>query len=225
MINIQKEAFIEFEANEWFERNIEAINNFNKNDDLACGLVKKYSLKPKNILEIGSSSGHRLNGLHEIIGDDCKYYGIDPSKKAIDFGSEKYKNLNLELGTADNLNTFKNESIDLVIVGFVFYVIDRQLLLKVVSEIDRVLTKNGLLIIVDFFSEIPKKNKYHHIKNFDAYSFKQNYHDIFISTNMYSLIDFNTASHSLNKSMPDLLDYNELYTCSLLKKNINDGYK
>lgn len=157
MNNIQKQAFLEFEANEWFERNIEAINNFNKNDDVVCNLVKKYILKPQKILEIGSSSGHRLNGLKEILGDDCKYYGIDPSGKAVDFGSKKFKNLNLTLGTADNLNSFENESIDLVIVGFVFYVIDRQLLLKVISEIDRVLTKNGLLIIVDFFSEIPKK--------------------------------------------------------------------
>lgn len=225
MNNLQKEAFLEFEANKWFERNIEAINNFNKNHDVVCNLVKKYSLTVQNVLEIGSSSGHRLNGLQEILGDDCKYYGIDPSKKAVDFGSEKFKNLNLKLGTADNLNTFENESIDLVIVGFVFYVIDRQLLLKVVSEIDRVLTRNGLLIIVDFFSEIPKKINYHHIKDFEVYSFKQNYHDIFISTKMYSLIDFNTASHSLNKFLPDLLDYNELYTCALLKKNINDGYK
>jgi len=225
MNNIQKEAFLESEANDWFDRNVEAINNFNKNDDVVCNLIKKYSLNPRKILEIGTSSGHRLNGLYEIIGDDCKYYGIDPSKKAIEFGTEKFKKLNLEIGTADNLNNFENESIDIVIVGFVFYVIDRQLLLKVVSEIDRVLSKNGMLIIVDFFSEIPKKNKYHHIKNFEAYSFKQNYHDIFISTKLYSLIDFNTVSHSLNKLLPDLLDYNELYTCALLKKNMYEGYK
>jgi ubiquinone/menaquinone biosynthesis C-methylase UbiE len=208
MSNLQKEAFLEFEANQWFDRNIEAINSFNINEDVVCKIVKKYSLNPQQILEIGSSAGHRLNGLREIIGDNCNYYGIDPSKKAIDYGTQKFKNLSLKIGTADNLNSFENESIDLLIVGFVFYVIDRQLLLKVISEIDRVLTKNGLLIIVDFFSEIPKKNEYHHIKDFKAYSFKQNYHEIFISTKMYSLIDFNTASHSLNKSLPNLLDYN-----------------
>ena len=113
----------------------------------------------------------------------------------------------------------------MLIVGFVFYVIDRPLLLKVISEIDRVLSKNGLLIIVDFFSEIPKMNTYHHIKDFQAFSYKQNYHEIFLSTKMYSLIDFKTKSHTLDKSLPNLLDYNELYTCSFLKKNINEGYK
>jgi ubiquinone/menaquinone biosynthesis C-methylase UbiE len=166
-----------------------------------------------------------LNGLSEILGDRTQFYGIDPSQKAIDFGSGKFKNISLINGTADNLDMFENDSVDLIIVGFVFYVIDRNLLLKVISEIDRVLSKNGLLIIVDFFSEIPKKNTYHHIKNFEAFSYKQNYHEIFLSTKMYSLIDFKTQSHSLNKSLPNLLDYNELYTCSLLKKNIDEGYK
>jgi ubiquinone/menaquinone biosynthesis C-methylase UbiE len=177
------------------------------------------------VLEIGSSSGHRLNGLRGILSDSTQFYGIDPSQKAIDFGLRKFKKINLIKGTADNLEMFENDSLDLIIVGFVFYVIDRNLLLKVISEIDRVLSENGVLIIVDFFSEIPKMNNYHHIKNFEAFSYKQSYHEIFLSTKMYSLIDFKTLSHSSNKSLPNLMNYNELYTCSLLKKNINEGYK
>jgi ubiquinone/menaquinone biosynthesis C-methylase UbiE len=225
MNNLQKEAFIEFEANKWFERNIQAINNFNSSDDIVCQVIKKYSLNPNVVLEIGSSSGHRLYGLSEILGDTVQYFGIDPSQNAINFGNKKYKNINLAFGTADNLSHFENDSIDLIIVGFVFYVVDRNLLLRAISEIDRVLSENGSLIIVDFFSEIPKKNNYHHIKDFDVFSYKQNYHEIFLSTKMYNLIDFKTQSHSLNPSSPNLLDYNELYTCSLLKKNINEGYK
>lgn len=225
MNNLQKEAFLEFEANQWFDRNFEAIKNFKPIEDVVYQIVKKYSLTPKNILEIGSSSGHRLNGLHELLGDNTRYFGIDPSTKAIEYGSNKFKNISLTSGTADKLDQFDNESIELLIVGFVFYVIDRPLLLKVISEIDRVLSKNGLLIIVDFFSEIPKKNTYHHIRNFDAYSFKQNYHEIFLSTKMYNLIGFETRPHSLNSKLPNLLNYNELYTCSLLKKDYNEGYK
>ena len=225
MNNLQKDAFLNFEADQWFNRNIEAINNFNSSEDVVCQLVKKYSLAPNNILEIGSSSGHRLNGLNEILGDGSHFYGIDPSQKAIEFGSKKFKNINLITGTADNLGMFESNSIDLVIVGFVLYVVDRNLLLKVISEIDRVLSKNGKLIIVDFFSEIPKKNAYHHIHDFEAFSYKQNYQEIFLSTKMYCLIDFITQAHSVNESLPNLLDYNELFTCSLLKKNVDVGYK
>ena len=225
MNNLQKEAFLEFEANQWFDRNFEAINNFKPVEDVVYQIVKKYSLTPTDILEIGSSSGHRLNGLHELLGDNTRYFGIDPSTKAIAYGSNKFKNISLTSGTADKLDQFDNESIELLIVGFVFYVIDRPLILKVISEIDRVLSKNGLLIIVDFFSEIPKKNIYHHIRNLDAYSFKQNYHEIFLSTKMYNLIDFETRPHSLNSKLLNLSNYNELYTCSLLKKDYNEGYK
>lgn len=225
MNNLQKKAFVEFEADKWFDRNIDAINNFNSSNDIVCQVVREYSLVPSKVLEIGSSSGHRLNALSEMLKGEGEFYGIDPSQKAINYGSNKFNNLNLKIGTADNLDLFENESIDLLIVGFVFYVIDRPLLFKVISEIDRVLSKNGLLIIVDFFSEIPKKNNYHHIKNFAAYSYKQNYYELFLSSKTYSLIDLKTKSHSSSLTLSGLIDYNELYTCSLLKKNFNEAYK
>jgi ubiquinone/menaquinone biosynthesis C-methylase UbiE len=105
----------------------------------------------------------------------------------------------------------------------VFYVIDRILLLKVISEIDRILKNDGILIIVDFFSEIPKKIRYHHINNDNFFTFKQNYYEVFISSKIYFLIDLFSENHKSNQSINQ--DFNELYTCALLKKNINEGYK
>jgi ubiquinone/menaquinone biosynthesis C-methylase UbiE len=225
MDNYQKNTFLEFEGDNWFDRNIDSINsNFDYENDIVYRTLLKHKLNPSSILEIGCSSGHRLNGLKKLYGENnVEYYGIDPSKKAIEYGLSKYNNINFNIGTADKLSSFVTDSMDIVIMGFVFYVIDRILLLKVISEIDRILKNDGILIIVDFFSEIPKKIRYHHINNDNFFTFKQNYYEVFISSKIYFLIDLFSENHKSNQSINQ--DFNELYTCALLKKNINEGYK
>jgi ubiquinone/menaquinone biosynthesis C-methylase UbiE len=182
------------------------------------------------ILEIGSSAGYRLNGIKEKF-PDSEVYGIDPSVKAIEYGRKKYSDVNFEIATADKL-PFNNAFFDIVIVGFIFYVIDRELLFQSVVEIDRVLNDNGFLIILDFFSEKPLKNKYAHISDFKGYSYKQKYEDIFISSQLYHLIDKSTFYHgNLNcqsdrKGKNDAVsDFNDLFSVVLLKKSIDAAYK
>ena len=58
---IQKKVFLEEEANAWFERNFQAIENFRAENDMALELVKRYGIQPEQCLEIGSSAGHRLH--------------------------------------------------------------------------------------------------------------------------------------------------------------------
>jgi len=111
-----------------------------------------------------------------------------------------------------------------VIVGFVFYVVDRNLLIKSIAEIDRVLKNNGVLILIDFYTENAVKNNYHHISEFDAYTFKQRYDEVFTSTQLYQLIDRTCFNHVTNK--PDASsDFQELYSVSLLKKDLIAAYK
>lgn len=112
-----------------------------------------------------------------------------------------------------------------MIVGFVFYVIDRSILPKVISEIDRVLRNGGILIIVvDFFSESSLKNVYYQIKDFKAFSFKQNYDEVFTSSKLYYLLDRSTWNHS-EKVLDATDNYYDKYIISLLKKDINASYK
>ncbi|WP_175546009.1 hypothetical protein [Flavisolibacter ginsengisoli] len=59
----QKSAFLEYEANQWFKRNFEALKNYREKDDKIICLLKDYKIEPVRILEIGCSAGHRLNGL------------------------------------------------------------------------------------------------------------------------------------------------------------------
>lgn len=221
--NSQKEAFLNFEANEWFNRNKEMLKNYDGSNDLVVDLLEKYNVNFNNVLEIGCSFGHRLNHLKEKY-NQCSAFGIDPSSLAIEFGKKKYPNINLCEGTADNMNNYKSNFFDVVIVGFVFYVLDRDDLLKVVSEIDRVLKSGGILIIVDFFAIKPHKNPYEHIKDFDAYSFKQSYEEVFIASKLYSLFDKITVNHQ-DHSLDSVDNYSEKMTYTLLKRDICVNYE
>jgi ubiquinone/menaquinone biosynthesis C-methylase UbiE len=110
------------------------------------------------------------------------------------------------------------------IVGFVFYVIDRELLFQSIAEIDRVLKNGGFVVIIDFFSEKTLKNNYAHISEFQAYAFKQQYEDIFTSSHLYQLMDKTTLNHE--SSIPDVhTDFYNLMSVTMLKKDIDAPYK
>lgn len=221
--NKQKQAFITYEADAWFERNKTYLDSYLADKDEVVKLISAYNIEPKSILEVGCSAGYRLNGLKKLY-KDCEVFGIEPSAKAVEFGRQSFQDVNLELGTADNLEKYEDNSMDIVIVGFVFYVIDRNIVFKVISELDRVLKNNGLLVIVDFFSESSLKKEYQHIKDFSAYSFKQNYDEIFTASKLYYLLNKSTFNHN-TKLLDASEDYHNKYSISLLKKDTIASYK
>ena len=219
----QKEAFIDYEADAWFNRNKSVLLNYTKERDRVLSLIKEYKLAPKNVLEIGCSAGYRLNAIKTSF-EGCSVFGIEPSKEAINYGKQQYPGVNFINGTADDLSSMEDESMDVVVVGFVFYVIDRNIFFKVVAEIDRVLKNGGILIIVDFFSETALKNVYQHIKDFSAFSFKQNYDEVFTASKLYYLLDKSTWNHS-EKVLDATDNYHDKYSVTLLKKDISASYK
>lgn len=221
--HLQKKAFQQYEADQWFSRNRSVIENYNGEKDLVVKVIQQYNLKPLRVLEIGCSAGYRLDHIKKMT-PSTQVVGVDLSAAAITEGKKQFSSVEFHLGGADDLSALEDSSFDLVIVGFVLYVIDRASLLKVVSEIDRVLSDKGLLINIDFFSETALKNDYHHIKEFKAYSFKQRYEDIFLATQMYQLIhklSFNHNVHSLDATD----DYFNKCSVTLLKKDIYASYR
>lgn len=219
----QKDAFLSYEANAWFDRNKKLLLSYSTKSDHVISLIKDYQLKPDSVLEIGCSAGYRLNGIKNEF-NNCSVFGIEPSEKALEYGKAHFPKVNFIHGTADNMSEFANDSMDIIIVGFVFYVIDRSTLFKVIAEIDRVLKNEGILIIVDFFSETALKNAYQHINDFSAFSFKQNYDEIFTSSKLYYLLDKSTWNHS-GKILDATNNYYDKYSVSLLKRDISASYR
>lgn len=223
MKNSQKEAWLNFEADQWLDRNKEVLTNFDANTDPVLRVMNDYQIAPDSCIEIGSSFGYRLHHLKQEFVN-CKAVGVDPSSEAIEKGRSLFPEIDLCRGTSDDLSIFEDATFDLVICGFFLYVTDRKLLLKTVAEIDRVLKDGGRLIIYDFFSKKPTGNAYHHIKTFDAYSYKQNYEDIFLASGLYHLLHKETIHHAtLKKDKSD--NFNDKACITALIKNTHAIYE
>lgn len=211
---MNKNIFLENEGDSFFKRNKTAFNNIQYiNDDIILKNIKNnISLNDLkvNILELGCSNGWRLNELYNLFPNNS-YYGIDPSKDAIGNGKLNNSIINFEVSTCDNMNFFEDKKFDIILIPFVFMYIDRELLLKSISEIDRVLKNNGLLIITDFYSNRQRKNNYKYINN--SYIYKQNFYEIFLSTKNYFLNKLESFSHNTsnnNDNYDDTCFYVEL---------------
>lgn len=214
-----KKAFLDFEGDSYFKRNHKYLSNFKSKNDVIIKLIDEYSLKFNTICELGCSAGGRLNFIYNNYKHE-RIIGVDPSEKAINFGKKINKNISYFKGTSDNLEFISSQSIDLLIVGFFLYVVDRELLLKSVAEIDRILKRNGKLIVIDFYSSTPSISNYKHLPKENGQLYKQNYYKIFLSTKEYELIDFRSLdckSMKLNSTN----NSNELVSATLLRKSFN----
>ena len=198
----QSDIFTETEGDCYYSR-----NKSNQHPKLQTSFIQKYIHKNYNILDIGCSDGYVINALSK--GKKCNFYGIDPSKIAINCGKRKYPNLNLTVGTADKL-PYKTAFFDIVYFGFSMYLIDRTLLLKSIYCADRVLKNEGFLIIRDFASKTPVFNKYKHDTR--IHSYKMNYSTIFTSLPNYTLLE----RHNENIKYHISID--------VLQKNNNNAY-
>lgn len=212
----QKNIFLSGEEDNYYKRN---YNNFNIDaiPNRAYLNLENYIKKDMKILEIGCSTGTNLNYFNKSI--KCDVYGVDPSSEAVKEGNKIFKDVNLKVGTADNLD-FENEFFDLIYFGFCLYLVDRKLLSRVVSEADRVLKNNGILGIIDFDTKIPYKRKYKHFEG--VFSYKYEYSKIFLSFPHYRLIEKRIFEYEKNNSDYDII--NNAVSTTVLNKNYNVAY-
>ena len=210
----QMNTFLKGEGDNWFKRNEKYLKSVELEKDMPLKLIVNYNIKPKKVLEIGCSNGFRLHMISNLF--DCECLGIEPSKKAILDGRNKYKNIKLLRGTCSKLPT--NEKFDLVIVNFVLHWIDRNDLKNCFNEIDRVLDKKGILILGDFYPKNSMKNKYHHLPDENLYTYKEDY-----ATKICDYLDYVHIAHFSTKHGSSELklefDENERISYSLLLKD------
>ncbi len=214
----QNEIFLDFEADNYYSRTIDRKLKKNYKNDFPIRLLEIYKIKPKKVLEIGCDIGGRLNYINEKYGSQC--YGIEPSNKAVEDGNLRFKNIKIVRGVFSDIPF--DEKFDLIIISFVFHWIDRALLAKCVSEVERLLKSEGFLIIGDFYPDNPKKFKYHHLPKEDIWTYKQDYSKIFLSLNQYLLINFLSTNHKSPASNYEFIiekDENErIFYCLLMKR-------
>ena len=207
----QKKIFLNKEGDQWFKRNSNRhLGNFiDININSFIPLVKDKD----KILEIGTSDGRILVYLSiKVPKFNLSLFGIDPSYESINSGSQKYPNLNLKQGTSDQIE-FDDNYFNIVILGYCLYLVDRELLFKTISEVDRILKQGGYLVITDFETPFPVKRNYEHSEG--CFTYKNNYSNFFLGGGHYSLVNKIHYSHSTDIFNPDI---NERVSTSVLYK-------
>lgn len=166
------------EADEWFKRNELTA------DRIDPVLPVLQGLPFKSVLEIGCSNGQRMTVINALYGAQCS--GVDPSMMAVMASEAGNPNVSIKHGSAVRL-PYEPNTFDLVIFGFCLYLCDREDLFRIAAEADRVLRDGGHIIIHDFTTEKPHKNKYKHKDG--VWSFKMNPAKMFTWNPAYQFVN------------------------------------
>ena len=177
--------------------------------NLVFKIISKNKIKPKRILEIGSSTGFLLESFRKNYNSEC--YGVDTSKSAISEGKKLFKKINLTHGMFED-SKLKNLKYDLIICGFFLFMLPPSKILNLFSKIDTSLNNGGYVVIYDHFN---KSNSfeikdYKHEKKLKVY--RWDYKKVFLSLPYYQKKDI------IKSYYPKIKDYIEV---SLMKKKIS----
>lgn len=121
--------------------------NYNKECDFIQGIFKKYSLKPKTILDLGcGTGGHALI----LAKNGYKVTGIDRSKEMLAIAQRKARerNLNVKFINQNMEKLDVGKSYDAVISMFsvIGYLTDNSEFTKVCANVKKHLNNNGIFI-------------------------------------------------------------------------------
>lgn len=192
----QRNTFLGGEGDAWFVRNLTGQDP--RLERVATSRLIE-SLLPfadqiRTIIEVGSGSGSELQKL--CVAFDAEGIGVDPSATAVSHGNERAAKatipMTLHVGTADKLPAAE-ASVDLLFFGFCLYLVDRHDLLRALAEAHRVVRAGGFVAILDFDPAVPHRRIYAHRDG--LHSYKQDYAQILLATQLYSVAAKHGLSH------------------------------
>lgn len=218
--SLQKAVFVQSEGDEWFDRNRTALAESSPMRDGPVARIAQHlphgATTAWHVLEVGCGQGGNLDALSRV--RNIKGRGIDPSGSAVSSGASAFPYLELYVGTADAL-PYADESQDVVWFGFCLYLVEHNLLQRVVAESDRVLRDGGLIVMVDFDPLAPCKRDYRHKSG--LYSYKMDYARLFLANPAYSLVEKYSTSHTI---WGWVQDPQERVALNIFHKNLDLAY-
>ena len=112
--------------------------------------ISPYIKRGDRILDLCCGTGTLTVLLAELFYDDCTIIGVDLSSGQIAQAQKKdiYPNLKFIVMDANNLQ-FNNESFDKIIISAALHEMDKKQRLNVLSEVHRVLKKDGQFLIFE----------------------------------------------------------------------------
>lgn len=127
------------------------------------------SLKDMRILDVGCGAGGELRNFIRYGALPENLHGIDLLPDRIELAKRLSPNINFICNDASNL-PYDNESFDIVMQFTVFTsILDKDMKLKIASEMLRVLKPDGIIIWYDYFVDNPKNHDVKGIKKKEIY--------------------------------------------------------
>jgi SAM-dependent methyltransferase len=202
------------EADAYFLRNVE--QNKPSSDPMMPALQRIHAVRPiESVLEIGSNTGWRLEGIRAGLGVS-KVCGVEASLLAVAEHQAAYPNIPVVCGVAPNaLANFPAGSFDTVIVGFLLYLLPRDLLFAFAAQVDRLLADDGHLVIEDFLHPSPVSRDYTHHDKLRV--FKDDPSAPWSWSPTYSLVDRELIEHEAHTV--DNADPSRWITVDVLRKH------
>lgn len=170
------ETFTSADGDAWHERN----KHKSREPDPVMESIERNKLKPKSVLELGCGTGWRLENIREKY--KSRIAGVEISKEAA-----RGKDYIFSANAAQLDLMWMDGEFDLVIFGFMLYLVDRKDLFSIITAVDHVLDDGGHVIIHDFYSLKPYSRVYEHQPK--LFSYKQDYAQFFLGNPAYSCID------------------------------------
>ncbi len=218
----QDQVFLEGEGNRWFARNKKVISEPARiTGDPVLTLLEEAGLRPEAALEVGASNGYRMNALGERYG--CRATAVEPSADAIADGRARFPKVTFHQGIASRIPIEGEGLFDLIVINYVFHWVARSALLRSVAEVDRLLKDGGHLILGDFLPDGPQRVRYHHLPDADVWTFKQDYAQLFVGSNLYRTIKFVDHDHDDPRRTTGV-DPRSRARVSLLRKSLQQYY-
>jgi SAM-dependent methyltransferase len=106
-------------------------------------LNKKITIK---VLDIGFGDGRLLKKLSAL--ENCECYGLDISKRNIEFTKKEIHNAKLLYGNITDMKPFDNDSFDVIIAAELLEHLTDYELKAGVGEVNRILKNDGVFILV-----------------------------------------------------------------------------
>ena len=221
MSKSQETAFVEGEADRFFERNYEAsispVGGKNEVIQAICSLEMAQSGK---LIDLGGGSG-RISAAFGILYPEWDITVVDASLKSINAGKKYFKDIKFRQKSISDPQIKEFGKFDLVILSFVLTWIDRSFLSQVVANADSLVKDKGYIVINDFSTQYNKTVPYHHLEGLLTY--KQDYAKTFLGLGTFFEI-YRMVTQMESDAPEKLDDYQSMRCTSILRKDLKGLY-
>jgi cyclopropane fatty-acyl-phospholipid synthase-like methyltransferase len=119
-----------------------------------------------NVLEVGSGNGARLARIRDAYGANVE--GIEASLTAV--ADAQRRGIATRSGIVPtDMDQFFPRNYDVVIVGFLMYLLPRSAMFALAAEVDRVTADGGHVVVRDFLYPRPERKPYAHDPSLEVF--------------------------------------------------------